>query len=86
MDFLPSTGLHEEPELWYQQMGPLCPSVFSGSTDEFGSVFPDSQTSHLSRHSEFYVVVEQVTCSLLVGKILGWGEIGEISRAYPLTV
>ena len=51
--------------------GPLHPSVSSGSADEFGWVSPGSWISHIGWDSEFYLEVGQVTCPLLVGKILG---------------
>ena len=48
--------------------GTLHPSASSGSADEFGKVSPGSWISHMGWDSEFYSVVEQVTCPLLVGR------------------
>ena len=83
VDLLPSTGLREGPELWYQQW-PLAPIYLLGECRQVW-VFPGFWTSHIGWDSEFYLAVEQVTCPLLAGKML-WGAQGEISGAYPLMV
>ena len=83
VDFLPSTGLHEELELWYQQW-PLASIHLLWECRQMWVCLSWSWISHIGWDSEFYLAVEQVTCPLLVGKIRGGA--GETFGAYPLMV
>ena len=70
---LPSfTGLHEELELWYQQW-PLVPIRLLRECRQIWVSLSWSWISCTGWNSEFYLSVEQVTCPLPVGKILGGG-------------
>ena len=69
MHFLSSTGLHQKPELWYQQQ-PLAPIHLLGECRQIWVSLSWFLNLRIGWDSEFYLVVEQVTCLLPAGKIL----------------
>ena len=70
VDLLPVTGLHKEPELWYQQW-PLVPICLLGECRWIWVSLSWFSNLLYCWDSDFYLAVKQVTCPLTVGKILG---------------